>query len=157
VVQLLVEEIRRGFHDVEERFTLPGRSLILTPFSGGPVIVVGQHNLITLGEPVDCFAKRQVLMPHHEGQHIAPTPTSKAMVELIARIHMKGRSFLLVEGAQPHVAISHPTQGDHPANNIQDIDGLLNQFGSFRCAHRLTSAPLNRQPQCPGTVKKQNR
>jgi hypothetical protein len=80
---------------------------------------------VSIRKRLDRLAKPETLLLLHEAEHVAPGLAAKAVVELLPCIDRERRGALLVERAQPGVALAGAAQVGVPRDDLDDVGGAL--------------------------------
>ena len=89
-----------------------------------------QRNPSALGEALDRFDKRKVLVFLNEGEYVAAFMAAEAMENLTMRIDDEARSFLFVKWAERYEIRSGSLEWQTCANDLDDIAGRADLFQS---------------------------
>ncbi len=80
---------------------------------------------VALGEQLDRLLEREALGRLDEPDRIARLATAEAVVELVLGVDRERGCALVVEGAEAGIARAHAPQVRAGADELQDVDGLL--------------------------------
>ena len=125
--EVVMEEIRGEIVEFQERFLLvaPGfaRALFILQFDARP-----------LREPADSGDEIEVLVFHHEGEHVAARAATEAVPDLLLRVDIEARRLFLVEWAEgaevcPRT-LEREIRADHLDNVVVLANLLKNGFGN---------------------------
>ena len=93
--------------------------------------LVGDGDVVALGQGSQGLGKGQVLLLHDQGEDVAADPAAEAVVELLVGIHGERGGLLAVERAQSDMLATAGPQGRVLRGDLDDVGGLADLFDDF--------------------------